>query len=380
MTKCDQRQEGTTTVRVLSIDGGGMRGVYSAQYMDTLTQRYAKTRGSPALDLAAGFDLIVGTSTGAIIACALVQRVALAEVVALYREQGAHIFPQRLPQGICSAVLKGWTRPKYLSKGTTALRTALAGVFQSATLGEVWDQRRIALAVPAVEMSRHRAWVFKTPHLSNSRHRDDGYTLVDVCLAATAAPIFRSLASVRNPDTYGRHVFADGGLWANNPVLIGLIDALEMSRPGDAIEIFCLGTCPRPSGEDIPEGELDRGLGRWRFGGLAAALALDAQEHAYDNMARMLSKHVNRECRIVRFPHGPVSENVMRYLDLDETSEKGLEVLISQAQTDAYETLSQCGDAANKDGQLMHTMLEGLPALQVGTDAASPHGARHPAR
>ena len=58
-------------LRVLSIDGGGMRGLYTAAYLSSLVQRYAKTRGEVSLDIGKGFDLITGTSTGAIIACAL---------------------------------------------------------------------------------------------------------------------------------------------------------------------------------------------------------------------------------------------------------------------------------------------------------------------
>lgn len=353
------------TIRVLSIDGGGMRGIYSAQYMETLLQRYATTKGCGGLDLGKGFDLIVGTSTGAIIACALAHGVPLKQVVTLYQEHGRDIFPLKLPRSLCALAVQACRRPKYLSEGASALESALSGVFGATTIGQIWDQRSIALAVPAVQMSSHRAWVFKTPHLPNSRHRDNGYTLVEVCLATTAAPIFRSLARLSNPDTEGHHVFADGGLWANNPVVVGLIDALEMSRPGDVIEIYCLGTCPRPSGEHVQADELNRGLLQWRFGGDAAALALDAQEHAFDHMARMLSKHVDRQCRIVRLPHGNVTEEVMKCLDLDETREEAMEILINQAQTDAYETLSQCGDPANDDGQLMDSMLRRLPHMRT---------------
>ena len=377
---CDQQGDGAKTIRVLSIDGGGMRGIYSAQYMEVLTQHYAENRGVARLDLGRGFDLIAGTSTGAIIACALAHCVPLQKVVRLYRERGAQIFPQKMPRGLCSFMLGRWSRPGHLSKGTFALRAALTDVFGPTTLKDVWNQRSVALAVPAVEMSRHRAWVFKTPHLHNS-HRDDDYTLVDVCEAATAAPLFRSLAMLPHPHVDGHHVFADGGLWANNPVLVGLVDALEMSDPGDTVEIFCLGTCPRPSGEHIRKGELDRGLAQWKFGADAAVLALDAQAYAYNHMARMLSKHVNRRrCRIVRFPQGPVTEEVMKYLELDETSEQGMNALMSQAQTDANETLSKCRDSANEDGRLMALMLDELPAVEAGADSAITSNSNHPHR
>lgn len=50
--------------RVLTIDGGGMRGLYSATVLDTLSRRFACQTDSEQLDIGKGFDLIVGTSTG----------------------------------------------------------------------------------------------------------------------------------------------------------------------------------------------------------------------------------------------------------------------------------------------------------------------------
>ena len=57
--------------RVLSLHGGGMRGTYTATYLDRVAATFANRRGVAALDIGAAFDLIVGTSTGGINACAL---------------------------------------------------------------------------------------------------------------------------------------------------------------------------------------------------------------------------------------------------------------------------------------------------------------------
>ena len=67
---------------------------------------------------------------------------------------------------------------------TAALRAALEAQFAKTTLGEVYARRGIGLSISAVEMTQHRSWVFKTPHLSTTNHRDDGTTLVDVCMAS----------------------------------------------------------------------------------------------------------------------------------------------------------------------------------------------------
>ena len=87
-------------LRVLSLDGGGMRGTYTATYLDRVAATFAERRAIGGLDIGAAFDLIVGTSTGGIIACALAAGVPLAEVVELYREHGAAIFRRRLPDGL----------------------------------------------------------------------------------------------------------------------------------------------------------------------------------------------------------------------------------------------------------------------------------------
>ena len=352
-------------LRVLSIDGGGMRGLYTASYLASLAQRYAVTREVSELDIGAGFDLIAGTSTGAIVACALAVGLPLGRVVALYREHGPEIFPRKVPRKMGASLLcQAWSRPRHLKAGAVALENALRAELGSKTLGNVWKDRNIALTIPAVEMARHHAWVFKTPHLPNTKHRDDGYSLADICLATTAAPIYRSLARIENPDTRGHHVFADGGLWGNNPVLVGLIDALGMTTPSDRIEIFCLGTCPRPEGEMIGPNDLDRGFAGWRFGGSVVTLTLDAQEFAFDHMARMIAQYVDRDCRIVRFPHGKVPAEIMKHLDLDETDSAAMDALETQAQADVHETLSRCGDTTDTEGQLLHSLLSELPHVK----------------
>jgi len=69
--------------RVLSVDGGGMRGIYTAAYLAWLSDRFARERGLPNLDVGKGFDLVTGTSTGAIIACAAAMGVPMAAAHAM---------------------------------------------------------------------------------------------------------------------------------------------------------------------------------------------------------------------------------------------------------------------------------------------------------
>jgi uncharacterized protein len=336
--------EGPPPFRVLSLDGGGMRGTYTATYLDKVATTFAKRRNVDALDIGAAFDLIVGTSTGGIIAAALATGVPLGDIVALYFEHGATIFSRPLPTGAIAAAWDIPNRPRALAAGTASLRAALINKLGTKTLAQVYSERGIALAIPAVEMSQHRGWVFKTPHLKDTNHRDDDYSLVDVCLATTAAPVYRALAAIDHPDNGagGFNVFVDGGLWANNPVLVGLIDALDLTMPGQEIHIFSLGTCPLPAGEQIQKASVNRGLTDWKFGGEAAGLAVDAQQFAFDHMAKKLARHVNRKCTVIRFPSEKVPAALIPYLGLDDSRPEAINALINQARTDADMTNSKC--------------------------------------
>jgi hypothetical protein len=352
--------------RVLSLDGGGMRGTYTATYLARVAAAFGQRHGVAALDIGAGFDLITGTSTGAIIACALAAAVPLNGVVELYREHGASIFPRPIPDSASGAFVDSMMRQAALAKGEAALRAALEDVLGKTTMLEIYERRGIALVINAVEMSQHHAWVFKTPHFKGTNHRDDGYTLADVCLATSAAPIFRSMAAIDHPGSgsSGYNVFVDGGLWANNPVLVGLIEALDVAQPGQRIEIYCLGTCPVPAGEQIARDARHRGLSEWKYGGAAAGLAIDAQQFAYDHMAKKLSRHLERPCSVVRFPSDKVPAALIPYLGLDDTRPEAIAALINQARTDADMTNSICAyRESNPDAALICALFESMPAL-----------------
>lgn len=360
-------------LRVLCLDGGGMRGIYTAAYLCCLADAFAKKRGlKTKLDIGASFDLVCGTSTGAIIGCALALGIDPGQVVRLYRDNGSAIFQRSLPgksgsklMGIVSLAIDIFKRPAALAAGETALRAALAKQFGDVTLGEVYNTRKIALAIPAIDLGQHHSWVFKTPHLPGTNHRDDNYTLVDVCLATSAAPLYRSLAAISDQTNLASSsVFVDGGLWANNPVLVGLIDALQMTDPNQPIEIYCLGTCSLPAGEDTAKVKLHRGLLDWKFGGEAAALAIDAQMFAYTHMAQMLSRYVRNPCEVIQFPSEQVPAALMGYLDLDETRDAAAQALIKQANSDANLTNSRCNDPQDREGRLVNQLFMEMPTQQ----------------
>jgi len=338
-----------------------MRGLYTAAYLAELEAAHSTRRKVDGLDVGAAFQLIVGTSTGAIIGCGLEIGTPPQTMMELYRLHGAEVFPKKLTERIQDIIPQLITRAAHLARGETALQRQLEGLFGTTTLLEVWANRRIALAVPAVNMSTYRSWVFKTPHDPSTDHRDDGRTLVQVCLASSAAPLFRSLAVLNHSQSDTYDVFADGGLWANNPVLVTLAEALRfVGNSDEEIEIFSLGTCGKPEGEIIARDARHRGLLQWKFGGGAAAVSIAAQEYSFDAIARFLQPHLKNKVRFVRFPAEKIPGALLQYLDLDETRPEGLNALIQQARQDAHMTNSY-NYRGTEDGLAIAALFNAMP-------------------
>ncbi len=344
-----------------------MRGIYTAALLDKLTNYYARQRNVEALDVGKGFDLIAGTSTGAILGCAAAIGRPMASIVALYEEHGSAIFPHRIKDGILSPLLRAIFRGgRIVRAGDAALQKALRHELQDITMRQVLDRRGISLSIPAVSMEKHRSWVFKkTP---KSGVRDDNYRLADICLASSAAPIYRSLAAVRDPDTDSDNyrIFADGGLWANNPVLVALIDALHCAAPDQPIEIFSIGNVSRPAGSQIQPKKVHRSMLSWKLGAEIGPLAIDVQEFAYDHMARFLAGHISklgRSVSHVRLPQEEAASTMLEFLSLDESRPKALKALIAHGYGDADMVKSLCDRPGNSDGQMIHKLFSEMPEM-----------------
>ena len=349
-------------LRVLSIDGGGTRGFYISTYLSGLIQEINK-ENPHSIPFGHRFDLIAGTSTGSIIACALANAIPPATLSTLYRSESKNIFPLATPRSPASLKLvQNIFRRRYLKKGTAALTQILRKNFGERTLAQSYQENNIALAISAIDLQKNRAHVFKTPHRSNtgsSNDRDAALTLVDVCLASSAAPIYRSIAHIN--DTNKNKLFLDGGLWANNPVLIALQEALAMTQAGDRIDLYMLGSRPSHTKWDnikTLDKKLHRTVSDWQCGNIVAITSLDAQRYGFDELASEFSRYIDREIHLLRFPQGVLNEKQMQQLFVDETSTASMKLMQQHAKEDVSLSLKKMQVPDDDAGELLRRLFQ----------------------
>jgi hypothetical protein len=209
--------------RILSLDGGGIRGVFPAAFLARLEEHLEHPMGRY-------FDLIAGTSTGGIIAIGLGLGLSAGDILKLYVEQGPAVFGQE------HGPIENWARQKLRSMAhllvtkhsLEPLRRALEGVLGRRKLGE----SRTRLVIPAWHPVLERVYIYKTAHDARLE-TDYKQPAIDAAMATAAAPTF-----LKPHMTASAVELVDGGVWANNPIGVAAIEAIGMlGWPGDRLKI-----------------------------------------------------------------------------------------------------------------------------------------------
>ena len=228
--------------RILSIDGGGIRGIIPAKIL-SLVEDELRRQGR-STDISDYFDLICGTSTGGIIAIALGLGLSPKSILKLYTSYAEEIFPKRTLKGIIARVLSGkslYDRDCLAQLLEQTYREAVEGTI--ARLGH----SRTRLCIPTYDANNGAMHVFKTSHHPQLR-RDYQIPAHMVALATASAPIyFDSYDFDYTPQDGGERMYyysnIDGGIMANNPTLIGYTEAVQsLHIPVNEVAILSIGT------------------------------------------------------------------------------------------------------------------------------------------
>jgi patatin-like phospholipase/acyl hydrolase len=204
-------------LRVLTIDGGGIRGVFAARFLQKLEEC-----GKP---LSKCFDVVVGTSTGGIIALAIGYEKSLRLITELYTAHGRKIFPRR-PLGPLHSVFTA----KY---SNVALMSHLQSIFGETLKFESPSCRH--LLVQSYNLQIGRSKIFRAG--VSGPIADADFLVWQIAAATSAAPTY--FPAFKIPE---KGLFVDGGIWANNPALIGVMEALRLGFSLDQVRLLSVGT------------------------------------------------------------------------------------------------------------------------------------------
>ncbi|MBK7405198.1 MAG: patatin-like phospholipase family protein [Phycisphaerales bacterium] len=286
-------------LRILSFDGGGIMGLFTATILERLTPAHP--------GLIAGADLLAGTSTGGIIALGLAAGVPPAELSRLYRDRAKKIFDDTLWDNLVD--LGNAIGADYSAKGLTK---ELRAVFGDRRLSDL-PQR---VLVPAFDLQadatpdRPTVWKPKFFHNYPGEDSDGDELVVDVALRTSAAPTYF-------PSYQG---YIDGGVVANNPSMAAVAQALD-PRAGSArledVVLLSIGT--GMESKYIKGQKLDWGWGEWARP--LVSLMISGVMGVADHQCRLLL--------------GDRYRRIDRYLDepfkLDEKRPERLAWLVEQA-------------------------------------------------
>ncbi|WP_289058593.1 CBASS cGAMP-activated phospholipase [uncultured Flavobacterium sp.] len=209
-------EEEEKVFKILTIDGGGIKGLYSAQILKHFEEKFQ-------CNLSDYFDMFCGTSTGGLIALALSLKIPASEICNFYDNEGPKIFTNFRKVKFMGKSYSNGTRKQIVAGGKftdTQLKDSLTKIFGKKKIGESNN----LLCIPSYNVTEARPYIFKFDHKEGDLNRDNKAFYVDVALATSAAPTYFPMAEI---SYYDNKQFIDGGVWGNNPTLVGYLEALQ---------------------------------------------------------------------------------------------------------------------------------------------------------
>ena len=243
----------SNTIRVLSLDGGGERGYLSLKFLI----KFLDSWGINPADIAKKFDVICGTSIGGIMGLAFAFGKTPSEIESFFTSAGQYIFtlgsqtigpvvvpppsPRIVPSSFNKLALLADDIPFYSSSGHYSEQYGTG--LLAATLNSFFGTNRLSdlqtnVLIPAYETDTGKFVSFS--NWNNSRFIGQNELIKNVALATSAAPLY--LASNSYPVSFGGHQYSDGGVYLNNPALMGIALAKITKPSANRICVLSLGT------------------------------------------------------------------------------------------------------------------------------------------
>lgn len=259
--------------RILSLDGGGIRGVIEAVILAEVEELIDRP-------LNQYFHLIAGTSTGSILAAAIATGRKSEEILELYRRKGKSIFPYTSrwsPQRLPLILQYGPSAPKFSDQG---LINALKEQFGSTRLSDLDTSPR--LLITAYDTIDRQTIVFKS--WQQYKPWADS-PLWEICVSSSSAPTYFPAHLLKTQDK--DYSLIDGGVGANNPSACAIAEALRLDNAIQEISLLSIGTGNSNNPMTFKKVQ-GWGMGQWIWEGRLIQVLFDASADVNDYITRQV--------------------------------------------------------------------------------------------
>lgn len=304
------------TFKILSIDGGGIKGLYSASILASLELKTGKS-------ISDHFDMICGTSTGGLIAIGLANGMSAKTLVDLYMTKGSLIFPTsnnrfvRSFQNSYKSLRQIFFSNKHSVK---PLKRILEDLFEGKTMSDANN----LLCIPSFNLTNGQPKVFKKSGSQTEHFVDNTIKLVDIALATSAAPSYYPIHEHNN------FLYTDGGVWANNPSLCGLLEAIDYyvgeGKEFDDFSILSISSITTQNGW-ISTSNKSKSIIGWKE--KMFQTALDGQSYFTDYFLLKIVPKINPKGKYFRIKSPELSKAQMTIITMDRADKKTLSTIQS---------------------------------------------------
>lgn len=220
------------TFKILSFDGGGIRGVLSARILQEVERQIKEKTGKALPEY---FDMIAGTSTGSILTAGVAKGLTSAEIIQIYKDSGESIFPSKIRVPFLTALKEGVVPGKGYKYSHEGLENALREQFGDTPISQI--ESPIILILAYDTLYRNTTF-FTNCHPELGERWFDPIPLWKICVCSSSAPTYFPPYQLESQKEIGQWFFPhiDGGVSANNPSLAAISQALSISQSKDVPE------------------------------------------------------------------------------------------------------------------------------------------------
>lgn len=325
--------------RILSIDGGGVKGIIPSQILITLENILQKQSGRKDARIADYFDLIAGTSVGGILTAMYLcpdkdnpqrPRFSAEEVTKIFNEECKYIFTNSITKRVSSAFgLFGTIYPD------ENIQKSFKLYLDDLKLSELLKP----CLITAYDIEKHSAVFFNKISAQKSLGKD--FYVRDIIRATSSVPIYFPVANIKSLDNQ-EYALIDGGVFAGNPAICALAEISKFKDSPTAKDLLILSIGTGSDSKGYPYDKAKKwGAVRWAIPALN--ILLDSDSETVDYQLRVIFDSINKSSSYLR-----IQTDLDKKIKLDDSSKENLEVLNKIGMKLANEKYVELYDFANR--------------------------------